>query len=203
MATQAPVKGSVYIGHAGWSYPAWRKGVWFPNGLKQSEELRYYASKLHSTEVNNTFYNLPSESTFKEWRDSTPAEFQFSLKMSQWVTHQQLLATDSVAESFPKFQAHSSLLKNKLGVILVQLPPTFAKSLDKLQGLATVFPPDWRFAFEFRHQSWFCDEVYDELRKHNWALVLVSHATYVLCTLLILLQFPTHSCESSVIVKLC
>lgn len=161
------------IGCSGWQYPHWRGGVFYPAGLPQKEEFKFYASKLGTVEVNSTFYHLPKGSTWETWGERAPKGFIYAVKMSRYLTHMKKLVTPK--EEWKRFYEGAKKLGRHLGPILFQLPPSLHKDLSKLQGLVGVLPKKERFAFEFRNESWYDDEVYSFLRSQNWAWAIISH----------------------------
>lgn len=163
----------VCIGCSGWQYPHWRGGVFYPEKLSQREEFSYYVSKFGTVEINSTFYHLPKNSVWEGWEKRAPKDFIYAVKMSRYLTHMKKL--ESPAEGWGRFYEGARKLGERLGPILFQLPPSLRKDLGKLEGLAKILPRDERFAFEFRHESWYDDEVYAFLRSQNWAWAIISH----------------------------
>lgn len=162
----------IYAGTSGWSYPTW-KPQFYPAKLAAAKFLQYYATRLNSVEVNYTFRHYASEKTQLNWCAQTPAEFRFSAKANQGITHIKRLK--DAAEDARGFLASLQPLVSagKLGFVLFQLPP-FLKAdaallKDFLHGL-----PTGRFAFEFRHESWFKDEYFDLLRAKNAAICVAE-----------------------------
>ncbi len=162
---------NVLVGTSGYSYKEW-KGPFYPEDLKNDEMLRYYAERLPTVEINNTFYRMPRERVILNWADATPERFQFVLKASRRITHMGRLK--NVASELRYFLQASSALGDKRGPSLFQLPPNMKADPALLGEFLSLLPPDWRAAFEFRHPSWFVDEVYDLLRVRGAALVLAE-----------------------------
>lgn len=162
-----------FIGCSGWQYPHWRGGIFYPAGLSQKDEFKFYATKFGTVEINSTFYHLPKDSTWKSWGGRAPKDFIYAVKMSRYLTHMKKLVEP--AEEWRRFFEGAKKLGEHLGPILFQLPPMLSKNLSKLEVLAEILPRDARFAFEFRHESWFDTEVYTFLRSQNWALTIISH----------------------------
>lgn len=162
-----------FIGCSGWQYPHWRGGVFYPRDLLQREELSYYASKFSTVEINSTFYHLPKIGVWESWEGRAPKDFIYAVKMSRYLTHMKKLVTPK--EEWERFYEGAKKLGERLGPILFQLPPSLRKDLGKLGGLAKVLPKKERFAFEFRHESWYDSEIYAFLRSQNWAWVIISH----------------------------
>ncbi len=161
----------IYAGTSGYSYPEW-KGYFYPEDLPNTEMLEYYGSKLPSVEINNTFYRLPNAGMIEKWSGSVPASFRFSLKAAQKITHVKRLknAQDETAYLFKTVKA----LGEKLGVVLFQCPPNFRKDIDRLQEFLSTLPNDARSAFEFRHASWFDEDVFAILRNHDAAFCIAD-----------------------------
>ena len=157
----------IAIGTSGYAYKEW-KGTFYPADLKADAFLRYYASQFHTVEINNTFYRMPKESVLLGWAEQVPADFTFCLKLSQKITHYGRL--NQVQEEMAYFLKTATVLGPRLGPTLIQLPPNFKKDLPRLTDFLTLLPRGWRAAFEFRHASWFEDEVYSALKGHNCAL---------------------------------
>ncbi len=162
---------NVLVGTSGYSYKEW-KGPFYPDDLKNDEMLRYYAERLPTVEINNTFYRMPRERVILNWADSTPERFQFVLKASRRITHLGRLA--NVESELRYFLQASTALGDKRGPSFFQLPPNMKADTARLTEFLSLLPPDWRAALEFRHPSWFVDEVYDVLRVRGAALVLAE-----------------------------
>lgn len=154
-------------GTSGYSYKEW-KGTFYPEGLAASKMLEFYATKFNGVEINNTFYRMPEAKTLERWREETPAGFVFVLKAPQRITHQKKLA--GAADDVSHFVEVARSLREKLGPVLVQLPPYLRKNTELLGEFLTLFPPDVRVAMEFRHASWDGEDVLDVLRSAGAAL---------------------------------
>ncbi len=160
-----------YVGTSGWSYKEW-KGTFYPSDLPANRMLRHYAERFPSVEVNNTFYRMPSERVLLQWAEEAPAEFKFVLKASRRITHiNRLSGSDDSLEYFLRM---ATGLGERRGPTLFQLPPTLKKDLPRLQEFLARIPKGWRSAMEFRHPSWFGDDVYETLRLRDVALVAVD-----------------------------
>ncbi len=159
------------VGTSGWSYKEW-KGSFYPPKLPQDEMLGFYASRFSAVEVNNSFYRIPSEKVLMGWAERVPPDFRFVLKASRRITHNSRLADDD--GSLEYFLRAINPLGDRLGPTLFQLPPTFKKDAVRLRDFLARLPKRWMAAVEFRHASWFDDEVYDLLRSHDVALVAVD-----------------------------
>jgi uncharacterized protein YecE (DUF72 family) len=156
-------------GTSGFAYKEW-KGSFYPEDLPASGMLRYYAEHFPAVEINNTFYRMPTEKVLAQWADEVPAGFTFVLKAYQQITHRKRLKDP--AEPVDDFLRTARVLGDRLGPILVQLPPNMKKDAERLRSFLDVLPPAVRVAFEFRHASWFDDEVYDALRSRRAALCI-------------------------------
>ena len=161
----------ILVGTSGWSYKEW-KGSFYPPDLPADDMLRHYATKLPTVEINNSFYRIPREKVLMEWAAQVPPEFRFVLKASRRITHINRL-TDA-DDSLGYFLQTVNVLGDKLGPTLFQCPPSLKLDLPRLRDFLARVPRTWRAALEFRHDSWFTDEVYDALRDHDIALVAVD-----------------------------
>lgn len=157
-------KGSVRIGTSGWSYDHWM-GRFYPEKLKSGDLLPWYAERFDAVEINGSFYRLPTRDIFAAWRNATPRDFRFAVKASRFVTHMKKLKEPEqiMDRSLTAFTG----LGDKLGPILFQLPPSWRINIDRLESLLAARPKELRYVFEFRHDSWFADEVYTALRRHG------------------------------------
>lgn len=164
------------IGTSGWSYDHWRNGVWYPADVKRGRELDYYARHFDTVEINSSFYHLPRETTFRAWADRTPDDFVFAVKASRYITHR--LRLKNAAEPLRLVVGRASLLGAKLGPMLFQLSPSTRLDLDRLRHFVRLLPNDRRFTFEFRHPSWFCEDVYELLAGRNVALTIADTPEY-------------------------
>jgi uncharacterized protein YecE (DUF72 family) len=161
----------IMVGTSGWSYKEW-KGSFYPPKLPAEEMLRFYASRFPTVEVNNSFYRIPSERVLAGWAQQVPESFRFVLKASRRVTHNSRLKDEDGSLAY--FLQAVNPLGERLGPTLFQLPPTFSKDFGRLQGFLGRLPKRWPAAIEFRHASWFDDEVYALLRSRDVALVAVD-----------------------------
>ena len=161
--------GKLYAGTSGWAYPQW-KPDFYPAKLAPAKFLAYYGSRLNSVELNYTFRRFPTEKLLAGWIASTPADFQFAVKAHQTITHVKRLKDSE--EWTGRFLASLGPLREagKLGPVLFQLPPFLRCDVLRLRSFLAQLPRDSRVAFEFRHESWFCSEVFDALREANTAL---------------------------------
>jgi uncharacterized protein YecE (DUF72 family) len=161
----------LYVGTSGYNFPEW-KGSFYPPKLSSAKWLEYYAQQLGTVEINYTFYRMPSAKTIAGWDAATPPEFRFVVKAPQRITH--FARLKNIDEPLRFFIDIVRKLNAKLGPVLFQLPPNFKKDLARLGDLLTQFPPDVRAACEFRHASWWSDDVYDLLRRNNTALCIAD-----------------------------
>jgi uncharacterized protein YecE (DUF72 family) len=159
------------VGTSGYQYKEW-KGSFYPEDMKEAGMLAYYAERLDACEINNTFYRMPTPAVVRKWAEQTPSTFRFSLKAPQRITHKKRLA--DVGEDTAFFVAAARELGKKLGPVLVQLPPYLRKAADRLREFLALLPEGFPAAFEFRHDSWFDDEVYGILRERGAALVIAE-----------------------------
>jgi uncharacterized protein YecE (DUF72 family) len=161
----------VKVGTSGYAYKEW-KGTFYPADLKADGFLAFYASRFKAVEINNTFYRMPTEKLLLQWAAQVPEDFTFVLKAPQKITHFKRLK--ECGEELQFFLRTANVLGPRLGPTLFQLPPNFKKDLPRLQDFLTMIPQTWRAAFEFRHATWFDDEVYALLRQHDAALVIAE-----------------------------
>jgi uncharacterized protein YecE (DUF72 family) len=163
----------LYVGTSGWAYPSW-KPDFYPAKLPQKNFLKHYATELNTVEVNFTFRQLVKETTIQKWIDETPAGFRFGIKAHQVITHIKRLK--STEDFLPRFLATIEPLARaeKLGPLLFQLPPNLKADPALLEGFLTTLPRAVPSAFEFRHASWFTDEIFALLKKYNRALCVAE-----------------------------
>ena len=162
-----------WIGTSGFQYPEW-KGHFYPEKLPAAKMLPFYAERFQTTEINYTFRRIPSAKTIENWCQLTPERFAFSLKAPQRVTH--FAKLQNCSDSLKFFLGAIQGLEDKLGPILFQLPPFFRKDAGILAAFLEELPDGVRAAFEFRHKSWFDDEIFASLRRHNAALCIAESA---------------------------
>jgi uncharacterized protein YecE (DUF72 family) len=161
----------IFVGTSGWSYKEW-KGSFYPEKMPADEMLRFYASRFPAVEVNNSFYRIPTDRVLAGWAEQVPEGFRFVLKASRRVTHNGRLKDEDGSLAY--FLRAVNPLGERLGPTLFQLPPTFKKDADRLRDFLQRLPRHWVAAIEFRHQTWFDEEVYDLLRARDVALVAVD-----------------------------
>lgn len=160
---------ALYIGTSGWSYNHW-KGVLYPLNLAPDRMLEQYAVQFRSTEINSSFYRLPDRRTLEKWRNQTPADFVFSVKASRYITHMKKLK--EVEASISKLLSLVSLLGDKLGPILFQLPPRWTCNEERFSSFLEILPAGFRYTFEFRDKSWLNSRVYGLLTRFNAAFCI-------------------------------
>jgi uncharacterized protein YecE (DUF72 family) len=161
----------IFVGTSGWSYKEW-KGTFYPPKIPAEEMLQYYSARFTTVEVNNTFYRMPAERILAGWADQVPAEFRFVVKASRRITHNNRLNDEDGSLGY--FLQAVNPLGERLGPTLFQLPPNFKKNVDRLRQFLTLLPRRWAAAMEFRHPSWFDDDVYDLLRARDVPMVTVD-----------------------------
>ena len=158
-------------GTSGYSYKEW-VGPFYPEKLPAAGMLRYYSSQFPTVEINNSFYRIPKEKVLLEWAEQVPPAFRFVLKASRRITHINRLSAED--DSLDYFLRTVNVLGERLGPTLFQCPPSLKKDIVRLREFLVRVPRTWRAALEFRHASWFDDEVYHALRSHDVALVAVD-----------------------------
>lgn len=163
----------LFAGTSGYAYPSWKPGF-YPKNVASAKFLEYYASRLNLVEVNYTFRQLAKAATFEKWVASTPPGFVFAPKAHNKITH--ILRLKNAEEFMRVFLGTLAPIRDagRLGPILVQLPPSLKADSETLKQFVRLLPPNDRFAFEFRHESWFSEEIFDILRDHNTALCLAE-----------------------------
>ena len=162
---------AIVVGTSGYQYPEWR-GSFYPEKFPTAKMLSYYAERFSTVEINYTFYRMPNAKTIAGWNAETPRGFSFALKASRRITHDARLR--DVDEPLRYFLDTARTLGPKLGPVLFQLPPFFKKDLDRLGDALFLLPSGIRCVFEFRHESWFAEDVYALLRTRNAALCIAD-----------------------------
>jgi uncharacterized protein YecE (DUF72 family) len=171
----------LYIGTSGWMYKDWN-GLFYPKELKSADQLPYYAGHFKTVEINSTFYHMPQAKSVQRWYDVTPKDFVFTIKLSRYLTHTKRLAIDEEFDDYLReFMERIKPLKQKLAVILIQLPPSLKCEEDRLEHCAKKlrefekkFKLKFSVAIEFRHKSWFTPEIFQNLDKLNVANVIID-----------------------------
>jgi uncharacterized protein YecE (DUF72 family) len=163
--------GGVRIGTSGWQYRDWR-GTFYDKAISSSHWLETYSQTFRTVEANGTFYRLPDTATFEKWRTRTPSEFEFAVKASRYLTHIRRLRDPKSAVDL--LLARAAGLGDKLGPILLQLPPTLRCDLGRLEETLASFPPTTRLVIEFRHDSWLTDATAELLRHRGVATCMAD-----------------------------
>jgi len=163
-------------GTSGYAFKEW-KGSFYPQDLKDDAMLGYYASKFSTVEINNTFYRLPKEGVLQAWAAQVPESFTFAIKASQRITHHARLKPEC-ASAVEFLLKNTSALATRLGPILFQLPPNLKKDFDRLRAFLDTLPADRRYTIEFRHESWFDDDVFGALRERDIPLCVVEQPDF-------------------------
>ena len=161
-----------WIGTSGWMYDHW-KGPFYPPDIETEAMLPTYAEAFRTVEVNNTFYQLPDSETIALWRQRAPDDFLFTVKANRYITHMKNLLDPE--EPVNNLIDRVSGLGRQLGPILFQLPPGWHINEDRLASFVGVLPPSGRYAFEFRHPSWYAPKIYEILADHNCAFCIHDH----------------------------
>jgi uncharacterized protein YecE (DUF72 family) len=165
---------NLHIGTMGWSYSFW-KGSFYPTDITPSDFLTYYSQQFNTVEVDNTFYRIPSEGTVLEWKKQTTPNFLFSLKFPQKITHVKMLR--NADEETQVFLARVALLEEKLGPLLLQLPPNFKdEGLVFLRDFLRKLPKNNRYAVEMRNRRMLGSELFAILRENNVTLAWADSA---------------------------
>lgn len=173
----------ITAGTSGYAFKEW-KGTFYPPDMKPDGMLAFYASRFPTVEINNTFYRMPRENVLLDWAASVPDGFTFAIKASQRITHHARLKPDC-AELVAFLLRNTALLEGHLGPILFQLPPNLKKDLERLRAFLEMLPRDRRFVVEFRHASWFEEDVYALLRERDVAMCVAEQEEFkcpVTCT---------------------
>ena len=164
-----------YIGTSGWHYEHWRNRF-YPEKLVKPKWLEFYAGHFNTVELNNSFYRLPSEAAFATWRDSSPANFTFAVKVSRFITHIKKLR--NTEEAVENFISKARILGGKLGPLLYQLPPNMHRNDEVLESFVSTLDRGLKHVFEFRHQSWLDDSVFEILRRYNVGLCVFDMPSF-------------------------
>jgi uncharacterized protein YecE (DUF72 family) len=159
----------LYIGTSGWSYPTW-KPAFFPEQLPAKRFLEFYSTQLNSVELNATYRRMPTSNAIAGWVASTTPDFRFAAKAHESITHRKRLKDAEDSLRFFLQSLEPMRQSGKLGPILLQLPPNLKADTTLLETFVRLLPQAYQFAFEFRHESWFSDAVYEILRQKNAAL---------------------------------
>lgn len=161
----------IYLGTSGWYYKHWI-GNFYPQDLDQNKWLEYYSEKFNSVEVNSSFYRLPFKNMIKGWINRTPDDFKLTFKGSQIITHRKKLK--DIDEYLNRFHERIKIAEDRIGVILWQLPPTLKKDINLLENFLNSLKNQYKQCIEFRHNSWFKNEIYNIFKKYDIAFCVVS-----------------------------
>jgi uncharacterized protein YecE (DUF72 family) len=162
---------NLYAGTSGYAYKEW-KGHFYPEKIAPDKMLAFYSTQLPAVEINNTFYRLPRRELLEGWSAQVPPDFRFAVKASQKITHMKRLKNADDEAGY--LMDVVGVLEKKLGVVFFQLPPNFKKDVERLGAFLDALPESVPVAWEFRHASWFDDEVFGLLRRRNAALCLAD-----------------------------
>lgn len=175
-----------FIGTSGWIYGHW-EGIFYPEKLPSKDKLRYYSKHFKTAEINYSFYHLPRPSTYQNWYSQVPKGFVFAVKASRFITHIKRL--DGVKDAWQQFLENALHLKEKLGPILFQFPPSFKATAENIKRLEDFLKfitkyeirntkSKIHYAFEFRHKTWCNEKIYKLLKKYNIAWVIADSPRY-------------------------
>ncbi len=160
------------IGTSGWMYDHW-KGPFYGEDIGSEDMLRFYAQTFDTVEVNNTFYQLPSKKKVQAWYEESPAEFLFVIKANRYITHMKnLLEPEEPVETM---MGRIGILEEKLGPILFQLPPHWHANAERLANFLSILPQGWRYAFEFRDDTWYTSDIRELLEGAGAAFCIHDH----------------------------
>jgi len=162
-------RGLIHIGTSGWHYAHW-KGPFYPKNITSPEFLEYYADHFSTVEINNSFYRLPEQESIQSWYDNVPADFVFAVKASRYITHMKKLKDPE--QPLSALLGKIGILKEKLGPILFQLPPSWRINAERLKSFVEKLPSNHTYAFEFRNTSWFDASIYKILEEHGAAFCI-------------------------------
>ena len=166
----------LHAGTSGFAFKEW-KGSFYPADMRDDGMLGFYSSKFPTVEINNTFYRLPREDVLQSWAAQVPEPFTFAIKASQRITHWARLKPQC-ATAVEFLLKNTSLLAGRLGPILFQLPPNLEKETDLLRAFLDMLPRERRYTLEFRHESWFDEDVFSVLRERDVALCITEQADF-------------------------
>jgi len=161
------------VGTSGWVYAHW-KAAFYPEGLRAKDRFRFYSEHFDTTEINGSFYRLPSEAAVAGWAAAAPPGFVFAWKASRFITHNKKLK--DVAASLDLVFGRMAPLGDHLGPALFQLPPQLRFDPERLATFLALLPRERRVSIEFRHPSWYAPETFALLRRHDVALCISDHA---------------------------
>lgn len=162
-----------FIGTSGWTYDGWQ-GPFYPKEVPKKDWLRWYGKQFRTAEINGSFYRTPSLEAVRNWRDSTPKDFLFAWKASKYITHWKRL-NENCGNSLELMETRLKALSPKVGAVLFQLPPQFHKNFERLASFLKMLPRCYPYAFEFRHESWYDNDILVLLQEHDVSLCLSDH----------------------------
>ncbi len=177
--------GAIRIGTSGWSYKHW-SGIFYPPEVKPRYWLEHYLKHFDTVEINNTFYNLPSQRTVESWHKRVPSDFTFAVKASRFITH--IKRIKDIDESLGIFFSRIDSLKGNLGPILFQLPPSLKLDYQRLEDFLSLLPHGYMYAVEFRNSSWLEDSIFDLLASKRVAFC-IHDLLDVECPFIVTAQF--------------
>lgn len=169
-------KHKIYIGTSGWSYKHWR-GTFYPEKIKIKDHFPYYIQHFNTVEINNTFYGIPAEETFINWKEKVPDDFLYVIKANRAITH--LKKLHDPLETVLPFLDRIQLLGKKLGPVLFQLPPFMKSNNALLDAFLRTLPNNYRYVFEFRNPDWYQEEIFELLKKYNCAFCIYELAGHL------------------------
>jgi uncharacterized protein YecE (DUF72 family) len=164
---------NIHIGTSGWHYKHWRH-VFYPEKIHASEYLKYYSGFFDTVEINNSFYKLPGKDVLETWKKTVPDNFTFTFKANRFTTHMKKLKDPR--QTLVKLNENISVIREKLGVVLFQLPPNFRSNPGRLEEFLKELSHEYKYVFEFRDRSWFNDEIFEILSRHNAAFCIYDLA---------------------------
>jgi len=165
--------GKVFVGTSGFSYPHWGKGVFYPEDLPQRDWFLYYTKQFDTVELNVSFYRLPKKEVFTGWRKKAGENFVFSVKGNRFITHIKRLK--DCQEPVKRFFENAIKIKREKDIVLWQLSPRFKADPERLSKFLKLLPKNWRYAFEFRDESWLSEKIYKMLKQYNTAIVFQDY----------------------------
>jgi uncharacterized protein YecE (DUF72 family) len=160
-----------HLGTSGWSYSGWKERF-YPEKLPQKKWLSYYAQHFNTVEINMTFYRYPKAETLAGWLEKTPSHFTFTLKANRLITHRKKIR--DVESDVRYFYILADNLRDRLGCILFQLPPSITLDLELLEEFLSTLSPEYKNVIEFRHESWYTEKVYKLLKSSRAIFCTVS-----------------------------
>lgn len=167
------MKKKIHIGTSGWHYKHWR-GTFYPDDIPVKGHFNYYLRFFDTVEINNSFYRIPKKETFEKWKNEVPDDFVYVVKANRYITHMKKL--HDTQDSLTKFLDNVSVLDEKVGAILFQLPPGWEVNEERLENFLKILPDTFRYVFEFRNKTWYNETIYNLLKKYNCAFCIYELA---------------------------